>query len=621
MSKKDKNKSVKEHSIFSNFIYVYKYVWKYKKSMLILTILWIASCVSLNYIWNFTSKFIIDDVMAGASVSSLIVTLIIAGAISAVTNFGAEGIDYLWWPRAHFITFKFVTRYNQKFMTMRYEHLERPEILDKAEKAKKAADWGGSAGFLNNSKFFMQYAVNIIVSAVIICTLNPMLLLVFTATGLLKAYMNVRTKKEDKRLCWDNMAPFNRKLRYLGQVQSDFSFAKDIRIYNMRSFLKAKHTSVNNQAHKLFIGHKNRWLKWEMKNYVVTFFETFFQYGYLIFMLVNGNLELGNFVLYSTIINNYTMFLRTTFVMYSEMKQNSMEIDDFRDFVDDDSTNDVSENTKPVPKADSYEIEFKNVSFKYYGKEKYALKNLSLKLTPGKTLAIVGLNGAGKSTFIKLLCRIYDVTEGQILLNGVDVREYDRLDYFKIFSPVFQNVEMFALNLGENVAMRPDKRVESDKAVRVLNASGLRDKLKSMKDGLKTQMTKVIYDEGIDLSGGEKQKLSLAKALYKDAPIVLLDEPTAALDPLAEYELYQSFDEIIKGKTAVYISHRLSSTRFCDNIAMFENGSLIEYGTHESLLKSGGAYAHLFEVQAQYYKEEQKKKEMEAYESEVAFSE
>lgn len=621
MSKKDNVKETKEHSLLSNFFYVYKYAWMFKKSLLILTFLFIVSGVLFQYVWSFTSKFIIDDVMNGVSVSTLFITVGIAGALSAVTGFGANGIDYLWWPRAHFITFKFVTRYNKKMMTMRYEYLERPEMLDKAEKAKKAADWGGSAGFLNDSKFFLRAAANVVVSALIICTLNPFLLIVFTATGLLKAYMNVKTKIVDKKLCWDNMAPFYRKIRYLGQVQSDFSYAKDIRIYNMRSFLKGKHTSINAQAHKLFLSHKNRWLKWEMKNYVVTFLETLFQYGYLIYALVHGNLELGNFVLYSTTMDNYTRYLRYAFVQYSEMKQRSMEIDDYRSFVDDDSSNDISNNSKLIPKAEAYEIEFRNVSFKYYNQEKYALKNLNLKLTPGKTLAVVGLNGAGKTTFIKLLCRIYDVTEGQILLNGVDIREYDRQDYFRIFSPVFQNVEMFALNLGENVAMSPDGNVDERKAINCLKSSGLKEKLKSLENGLKTHMTKVIYKDGVDLSGGEKQKLSLAKALYKDAQIVLLDEPTAALDPIAEYELYQSFDKIIKGKSAVYISHRLSSTRFCDNIAMFENGQLIEYGTHDSLLNSKGAYAHLFDVQAQYYKEEQERKEFETYEGEVAFSE
>lgn len=621
MSRKDKNEDTKEHSLISNFFYVYKYAWLFKKSLLILTFLFILSCVLFQYIWSFTSKFIIDDVMNGVSISTLFLTVGIAGALSAITGFGANGIDYFWWVRAHFISFKFLARFNKKMMTMKYEYLERPEILDKAEKAKKAADWGGSTGFLMDSKFFMRAAANVLVSAVIICTLNPFLLIIFSATGFLKAYMNVKTKIEDKKLCWDNMAPFYRKIRYLGQVQSDFSYAKDIRIYNMRSFLKAKHTSINSQAHKLFLGHKNRWLKWEMKNYIVTLLETLFQYGYLIYALVHGNLELGSFVLYSTTMDSYTKYLRYAFVQYSEMKQRSMEIDDYRSFVDDDSSNDVAKNTKPVPVSDTYEIEFKNVSFKYYNQDKYALKNLNLKLTPGKTLAVVGLNGAGKTTFIKLLCRIYDVTEGQILLNGVDVREYDRQEYFKIFSPVFQNVEMFALNLGENVAMSSDSKVDKQRALHCLNSSGLKVKVKSLKDGLKTQMTKVIYDEGTDFSGGEKQKLSLAKALYKDAPIVLLDEPTAALDPIAEYELYQSFDKIIKGKSAVYISHRLSSTRFCDNIAMFDNGQLVEYGTHNSLLVKNGAYAHLFEVQAQYYKEEQKKKEIEAYESEVAFNE
>ena len=224
-------------------------------------------------------------------------------------------------------------------------------------------------------------------------------------------------------------------------------------------------------------------------------------------------------------------------------------------------------------------------------------------ILPGEKLAVVGLNGAGKTTIIKLLLRLYDPTEGLITLNGTDIRKYPREDYYRLFSPVFQNVELFALPLAENVSMLPMQETDREKAAACLREAGLADKLDELPKGLDTELLKIASEEGVDLSGGEKQKLALARALYKGAPVVVLDEPTAALDALAEKQLYERFDRMIGKKSAVYISHRLASTRFCDRIAMFMDGRLAEYGTHDELMAKGGEYAHLFDVQAQYYRE------------------
>jgi len=257
-----------------------------------------------------------------------------------------------------------------------------------------------------------------------------------------------------------------------------------------------------------------------------------------------------------------------------------------------------------LPKTDRYEFKFENVSFRYPEQKDFALKNLNLTINAGKRLAVVGLNGAGKTTMIKLLLRLYDPTEGRILLNGVDIRKYNRVEYFRLFSPVFQNVEIFAFPMAENVSMKTPNETDADKAYEKLVLAGLKEKVDSLKKGVQTELLKVLHDDGIDLSGGEKQKLALARALYKDAPVVVLDEPTAALDALAEYKLYMDFDKLIGNKTAVYISHRLSSTRFCDNIALFKNGEMVEYGTHDELLSKNGDYAEMFRVQAQYYNDE-----------------
>ncbi|MBR4179455.1 MAG: ABC transporter ATP-binding protein, partial [Treponema sp.] len=222
----------------------------------------------------------------------------------------------------------------------------------------------------------------------------------------------------------------------------------------------------------------------------------------------------------------------------------------------------------------------------------------------GERLAVVGLNGAGKTTFIKLLMRLYEPTEGAIFLNGQDIRSWDLKSYFAIIAPVFQDVNLFAMTYKENVSMNELENTDDELVKKCTEDAGLGEKIRDLKDGIDTQLLKVIYDDGIDMSGGEKQKLALARALYKNAPVVVLDEPTAALDALAESKLYQDFDKLIYGKTAIYISHRLSSTQFCNNVAMFKDGQLIEYGTHDSLMKKKGEYANMYKVQAQYYVEE-----------------
>lgn len=260
----------------------------------------------------------------------------------------------------------------------------------------------------------------------------------------------------------------------------------------------------------------------------------------------------------------------------------------------------------PVEKRldNRYEIEFRNVSFRYPGTETYALKDFSLKLRIGEKMAIVGMNGSGKTTMIKLLCRLYDPEEGQILLNGVDIRKFSREEYIRLFSVVFQDFSLLSMPLGQNVAASVE--VDGERAEEALRQAGLYERLQELPRGLDTYLYQNIEDEGVEISGGEAQKIAIARALYKDAPFVLLDEPTASLDPLSEYEIYSGFDTMVKDKTAIYISHRLSSCRFCSDIAVLHEGRLVQRGSHEELLADpSGKYYELWNAQAQYYREEQ----------------
>ena len=257
---------------------------------------------------------------------------------------------------------------------------------------------------------------------------------------------------------------------------------------------------------------------------------------------------------------------------------------------------------KEVPPRESHihQIEFRNVSFRYPGAETYALKNLDLKLVPGERLAVVGLNGSGKTTMVKLLCRLYDPTEGEILLDGVNIKEYDYEQYIALFSVVFQDYVLFPLRLGQNVAA--GESYETQRVTECLDRAGLAERRAEMKDGLDTILYKEYDENGVSVSGGESQKIALARALYKNAPFVVLDEPTAALDPISEFEVYSKFNELIGEKTAVFISHRLSSCRFCDDIAVFHDGKLIQRGGHDFLLADeGGKYFELWNAQAQHY--------------------
>lgn len=264
--------------------------------------------------------------------------------------------------------------------------------------------------------------------------------------------------------------------------------------------------------------------------------------------------------------------------------------------------NTMRQGTLPIEKRDNheYEIEFKDVSFQYPGSEEYALRNVSMKFHTGERLAVVGQNGSGKTTFIKLLCRLYDPTEGVIFLNGTDIREYDYLDYMAIFSVVFQDFKLFAFMLGQNVGTKV--AYDKELAEKCLCKAGFGERLRTMPDGLETYLYKDFSKNGVDISGGEAQKIALARALYKDAPFVILDEPTAALDPIAESEIYNNFNDIVGDKTAIYISHRLSSCRFCHDIVVFHEGSLVQRGSHENLLaNTDGKYYELWNAQAQYY--------------------
>lgn len=314
-----------------------------------------------------------------------------------------------------------------------------------------------------------------------------------------------------------------------------------------------------------------------------------------------GLFGVGTVVKYIGSITQFTSGFTGFMTDLVTLRSNNEALNIYFEFID--LPNKTNEGTMLAKNCDDnkYEIEFENVSFKYPGSENYAIKDLNLNFRIGGRMAVVGMNGSGKTTMIKLLCRLYDPTEGEITLNGIDIKKYECNEYMRLFSVVFQDFKLFSFSLGQNVSASVE--YDTVKAKSCLKEAGFAGRLADMPKGIDTCLYQDFEEDGVEISGGEAQKIALARALYKDTPFIVLDEPTAALDPIAEYEIYSKFNEIVGNKTAIYISHRLSSCRFCDDIAVFDEGKLIQRGNHETLIANqNGKYYELWNAQAQYYK-------------------
>lgn len=391
---------------------------------------------------------------------------------------------------------------------------------------------------------------------------------------------------------------------YVGVLYGERA-AKDVRIYQMRDYLMKKYQVMSNLCKEEYEADK---IKGRYTGAVVFALELLAgaTYVYIALKVLTGSVQIGDILMYAGAIITMMNSIREMMSIHIEINYSNEYLRTYEEFIN--LPNMHYDGTLPIEKRDDnrYELEFCHVSFKYPGTENDILRDVNLKFEIGGTMALVGRNGAGKTTLIKLLLRFYEPTEGEITLNGIDIGKYDYDEYMKIFSVVFQDFELYHFPLDENIA--GSEKVNEARVREVIRQVGLENRVAKMKNGIHTSL---YYEtgEGEMLSGGEAQKVAIARALYKDAPFVILDEPTAALDPLAEVEIYEKFDQMVKEKTAIYISHRMSSCKFCDRIVVLQDGKITEIGTHEELIKRQGEYFRLYEAQAKYYVGQEQERE------------
>ena len=386
-----------------------------------------------------------------------------------------------------------------------------------------------------------------------------------------------------------------------------YNMGKDIRLYRQDSIIMNIQKSAFAIVRKGFEKLGNIQFKSNIPLLFTSALMNIIVYIFICRYALSGILEIGSIIKYVSITQTFINCIIGIFNIAADIKSNTCFIDDYISYFDiprkmNEGSCKIEKHSDKWKCPQKYEIEFCDVSFKYPESGSYALLHVNLKIKSGERLAIVGQNGSGKTTFIKLLCRLYDPDEGVVKLNGVDIKEYDYNDYMSILSVVFQDFKLFSFSLGQNVAAKSE--YDSSLAKVCLDKAGFDNRLASMPKGLETCLYKDFEADGVEISGGEAQKIAIARALYKDAPFVILDEPTAALDPIAEADIYSKFDEIVKGRTAIYISHRMSSCCFCDRIAVFDSGQVVQQGSHNYLLAdANGKYYELWNAQAQYYKE------------------
>lgn len=600
----------KTYGFLNNFIYALNIERKSNLRLLAITLIKpigdIVGTLLNSYAPKYVLSFIEDDLLFNTIIMYTVIICLIMMILDVISTTCYNSFEFEYRKTEGYVEKK---RMDKLFHTD-FKNMESPDFLDYAQRAKTALNRGkGFHGVLYQSRNFIAQGTLMILSAALIGIQNLLMMIIFIVISFGIVKISSFFTKRDKIKFSDAMAPTWRKMNYLESTTKNFDFAKDIRLFNMSNAFFNQLSGVNETYKELNRKHHNRMVLWEVSLGSVLIVQKILMYTWLVYNVVTGAYQISDFVLYVGLVSTFHASVGYVNWIYSDMRTNSLMINDYRNFVDwkeDRETADEKDGHITEINLYKFEFRFENVSFKYPGHDNYVLKNVNLTIKNGAKLAVVGVNGAGKTTFIKLMMKLYEPSEGRILLNDVDIKEYNREEYFKLFSPVFQNVECFAMPIYQNISFAEEDKTDMNKINEVLEQSGLSEKINSYEKGIHTNLLKIFDKEGIDLSGGEKQRLAMARALYKDGKVVILDEPTAALDALAEDRMYREFKNMIHGKTAVFISHRLGSTRFCDKIAMFEDGTIVEEGTHEELMAKNGKYAYMFGIQSQYYDEKQK---------------
>jgi len=594
------------YNVLQNIIFVIKLSWMENNKKLLLFVIFVAlSEVGISLLGLFVAPTILNTIEEGRPLTEFVITILrFVGPLillrMAITYFNTNAqlgkID---------LRMAWMRKIIGKFLTTSYSNTLKEDVQKKIEQSINVINDESSASeaIWVTITTLIQSIIGFIIYLFILTVFDPLIIGVILITTIISFFTNKYITGWGYRHR-DEEAAYHKQMNYIIGRTRDITLAKDIRLFGMNSWLEDVYQS-GFSLFKNFLTRREKVYIWtDVIDLSFSFLRNGLGYLYLIHLVLNYSLSAATFLLYFTAIGGFTSWVTGILSGFITLNQQSFELSTVRELLEYPEPFLFEEGTPLTPVIDKkYELELRNVTFAYEGSNVNTLEKINLKIAAGEKLAIVGINGAGKTTLIKLLCGFLDPTEGEVLLNGVNIKTYNRRDYYQLFSAVFQDFSLIPGSISYNIAQN-EAAIDTNKVAECAKLASIDEDIKSLPNGYETNLVKEVYDDALELSGGQIQRLMLARALYKNGPILVLDEPTAALDPIAESKIYQAYNDLTAGKTAIYISHRLASTRFCDRILLIDGNQIAEAGTHEELLIAGGKYTQMFEIQSQYYQEE-----------------
>ena len=593
-----------KYNLWQNSWYMVKLAWRYSKSVLAICIILAAATAGETVVQLLIAPGILQKLELRASLPQLLGAIAIFTGALILFAAAKEYFDLNKLFGRVTVRIKLIEAIAEKMAQTSYENLLDTAFLQRKERASSACDdnqspaesiWLTWTNILANLLGFAVYLA-------LLSSLSPLLILVVIATTA-AGYFVSRKVNQFGYLHREEEAAYTAEMRYVKRTVTSRAFAKDIRIFGLKPWLMEV-WQKSFQLYESFLRRREKhYFLTNLADFLLSLLRNGIAYAYLLHLTLTEGLSASTFLLYFTAASGFTQWITGILEQFTQLSKESQEISVVREFLEWPEGFQLT-GGDPIPDAvnGTYELQLEHVTYRYPGAAEDTIHDLSLTLHRGEKVALVGLNGAGKTTLVKLLCGFLDPTQGTVRLNGVDIRRLNRRAYYKLFSAVFQEFSLLEATVAENVAQQVEG-IDEEKVWQCLENAGLSDAVRALPQGLQTHLGRSIYDDGTELSGGQTQRLMLARALYRDGAVLVLDEPTAALDPITESEIYLKYSEMTQGKTSLFISHRLASTRFCDRIILLENGSIAEEGSHEALLQRGGSYAKLFSVQRRYYEE------------------